>query len=254
MLKEYRRQSKRLELLRSYDAIITTDHMRSEFLKHGLSSFPTFKWSQCGEIQEKEFETRNRPYWQLLFMGRMDLLKGGRIFLDALPQVRRALDRPLRVKFAGDGPDRPAWESRAAAVQAATEGLQIEFAGWLSGSQLEPLWADSDLLVVPSLWPEPFATVGREAGTRGLPVAAFAVGGNPDWLTDGVNGYLAPGDPPTAAGLAEAIVKSLRDPATYARLRRGAVELIQRFTMENHLSALLEVFDKVIERRGKVHG
>ena len=83
---------------------------------------------------------------------------------------------------------------------------------------------DSDLLVVPSTWPEPFGLIGPEAGLHRLPAAAFAVGGIPEWLSDGVNGRLAPGDPPSAAGLARAIVECVRDPAELARLRNGARE------------------------------
>ena len=74
------------------------------------------------------------------------------------------------------------------------------------------------MLVVPSLWPEPFGLVGLEAARHRLPVAAFAVGGIPDWLRPGVNGYLAPGDPPTPGGLADAIIACLKDPETHARL------------------------------------
>jgi glycosyltransferase involved in cell wall biosynthesis len=79
-----------------------------------------------------------------------------------------------------------------------------------------------------------------------VPVAAFDVGGIHDWLLDGVNGYLAPGNPPTAHGLAEAIIKSLRDPAIHARLCAGAVEVAQQFNIKNHLTALMEVFQSVI--------
>ena len=70
-----------------------------------------------------------------------------------------------------------------------------------SGTGGYALLAQSDLLVLPSLWPEPFALVGLEAARHRLPVAAYAVGGIPDWLTSGENGYLAPGDPPTVDGL-----------------------------------------------------
>ena len=50
----------------------------------------------------------------------------------------------------------------------------------------------SRLLVVPSVWPEPFGSVGMAAARCGVPAAAFAVGGIPQWLHDGVNGHLAP--------------------------------------------------------------
>lgn len=78
-----------------------------------------------------------------------------------------------------------------------------------------------------------------------MPVAAFDVGGIHDWLVDGVNGYLASGNPPTSAGLAKAIIKCLGDPATHARLRTGALEVSQQFNIKNHLTALLDVFANV---------
>jgi hypothetical protein len=47
--------------------------------------------------------------------------------------------------------------------------------------------------------------------------AGFAASGISEWLIDGVNGYLAPGSPPTPAGLAEAIVKCLQDRSLHAQ-------------------------------------
>ena len=274
MIGEYRRQSMRLELLSSYRAIVThSHHMRSEYLKHGLAPDRVYKLSYSAYntgnsfVPLAEFQafstspltiqdslavdgslttTRNTPHWRLLFLGRMDFLKGGGVFIDALEKVRAFLDLPLRATFAGDGPERGVWERQAKRVQASTQGVDIEFVGWMNGHELESLWAHHDLLVVPSLWPEPFGQVGIEAGSRGVPVAAFAVGGIPDWLTDGVNGHLAPGDPPTAAGLAEAIIRCLRDPDAHARLSRGALEMARRFNTRSHLAALLEVFGKVV--------
>jgi glycosyltransferase involved in cell wall biosynthesis len=131
-------------------------------------------------------------------------------------------------------------------VQELDQKVKIDFTGWLMGTQLESQMSDCDLLVLPSLWPEPFGLVGPEAGLRGIPVAAFAVGGIPNWLVDGVNGHLAAGDPPTAQGLAHAVINCLRDAKTHARLGQGARDMAQRFNMENHLSALLEVFEKTL--------
>ena len=140
--------------------------------------------------------------------------------------------------FAGDGPARPAWEAAAARLMTRQPGIRIAFPGWLERERIDTLMSDADLLVLPSLWPEPFALVGLEAARHHLPVAAFAVGGIPDWLRPGMNGYLAPGDPPTAAGLAGAIVACLRDPRrtpVFATGRPDLEELISR-----HLDALLE--------------
>jgi glycosyltransferase involved in cell wall biosynthesis len=172
----------------------------------------------------------------------MDHLKGGDMLIDALPLVGQTLKGTLHVTFAGDGPTRKAWERHAARVQALSPNLKINFTGWVSEGDRESLWENCDLLVVPSVWPEPFGLVGPEAGLHGIPIAAFSVGGIPDWLSDGVNGCLAPGDPPTFEGLATAILTCLLDSENYGRLRRGAMDMAQRFNVNNHLTRLLEVF------------
>ena len=269
MLKLYRLQSRRLRLLRRYRAILThSEHLKAEYIKHGIEPARVFNLSyyarksrpaprtdaeslhgtpsegaEAGASAPRDGD--GRPF-RLLFLGRMDRLKGGQILLDALPRARALLGRPVRLVFAGDGPARGAWEQSALALSRWHEGIEVEFAGWVQGAALDSLLASSDLLVVPSQWPEPFGLVGVEAGLRGVPAAAFAVGGIPTWLSDGVNGHLAPGDPPTAEGLAEAVAKCLRDPQAHARLRRGAVEKARHFNLESHLRALKEVFEHVL--------
>jgi glycosyltransferase involved in cell wall biosynthesis len=173
-------------------------------------------------------------------------LKGGLILIDALTPVASALKRPIRLIFVGDGPERERWEQRARLAQAASSNLQIEFTGWLDPSRVDELMRDPDLLVVPSTWPEPFGLVGPEAGSHGLPAAAFAVGGIPQWLSDGVNGRLAPGNPPSAAGLADAIIQCVRDPAELARLKTGSREQARHYSLQAHIDALLAIFANVI--------
>lgn len=244
MLKEYERQSKRQKLLREYKAVVTNSmHMQAELSNHGLASRCVYLPVTNGFTVTS---AQTSPHWRLLFLGRMDFLKGGHLLLEALPEVCASLKKPVQVTFAGDGPERERWQHLAAEVQARTKNLTIEFVGWQNETKRDALLNDCDLLVVPSLWPEPFGMVGPEAGLHGLPVAAFASGGIQEWLTDGSNGYIAYGDHPTAKGLAEAIIKCLHDSATHTRLRQGAKDAAWRFNMKNHLAALLQVFEEVV--------
>jgi glycosyltransferase involved in cell wall biosynthesis len=275
MLKLYSLQSKRLENLRAYDAIVThSDHMLAELRKHGLSPHHAYKLpfstqssngsrkhdGQMNDTSGPSFlavEKGNQPIapvtlgpteeLSLLFSGRMEYLKGAHMFIDALSEVAAILDRPLRAIFAGDGREREALELRAARL--GNGRIRVDFVGWLEQGNLEALLKTCDLLVVPSLLPEPFGLVGPEAGHFGVPAAAFDVGGIRDWLADGVNGHLASGNPPTSKNLAHAIIKCLRDPATHARLRKGAFEMSQQFSLKNHLTVLMEVFSDVTSRQ-----
>jgi glycosyltransferase involved in cell wall biosynthesis len=175
----------------------------------------------------------------------MDRLKGGSELLQALPAVARRLKRSLRLTLAGDGPARASWEAQAGAVCRDEPAIQVVFRGWLKSDALEQLYRESDLLTLPSLWPEPLALVGLEAGRCRLPAVAFDVGGISDWLKSGVNGVLAPGDPPTVHGLSEALVAALQSPETHSHLRSGAERVSQAFTFDEHMRLLLQVFEEV---------
>ena len=243
MVRGFRRQAQRLELLPRYNALITySSHLKQEFVRHGVEArcVPPPMEAEPLHVSERIHRSPGEQ-WQLLFVGRMDHLKGGGYFLEALPRVARAMNRTLNVTFAGDGPARASWHSAGERLATREPRIRIEFPGWLGRERIGTLMASADLLVVPSLWPEPFGLVGLEAARHRLPVAAFAVGGIPDWLRPGVNGYLAPGDPPTREGLADAIIACLEDPAAHARLCDGAARVAAEFDFEDHVDAVMRV-------------
>jgi glycosyltransferase involved in cell wall biosynthesis len=253
MVREYQQQIRRLDALSGYKAIVThTEHMRLEYVKHGFLEgrvrkipFPVVD-SETPSQTTKTNDRAERPLSNLLFIGRMDQLKGGDVLFEAAGLAANQLGRPLQLTFAGDGPKRLEWENKAKQSQAVVRELTVHFAGWVSVEERNRLYAESDLLVVPSLWPEPFGMVGIEAARFGVPSAAFAVGGIPEWLHDGENGHLAPGDPPTVQGLAQSIVKCLEDSGHHRRLCAGALDASKAYTASEHLKALLEIFSDTV--------
>ena len=225
-------------MMERYAAILThSEHMRDEMHRHGLrADIVPYVVATCSPAPQ----TESTDHWRLLYAGRMESLKGGGYLIDALSDVARAAHKPVHVVMAGEGRERSAWEARARVVQANTPSLSITFTGWLMQSQVEALMDQCDLLVMPSVWPEPFGSVGPAAGRHGVPAVAFDSGGIRTWLADGVTGHVAPDDPPTPQGLAAAIIRCLQDPAHHATLRNGARQMSARFTMERHVPALME--------------
>lgn len=95
--------------------------------------------------------------------------------------------------------------------------LELELFGEFEPSHLPALLADVDALVVPSLVPETFSIVAREAFALGLPVIASRIGALGDAIRPGDNGWLfEPGD---ALGLAD-LLRQLG--ADRSPLRRAA--------------------------------
>jgi glycosyltransferase involved in cell wall biosynthesis len=211
MRREYVRQSERLALVRRYTTVLTlSEHMQAEYVRHGIErsrvrALPRFQPMPSAEITSTEHDGPVR----VLFLGRLDRLKGCRLLLDALTHVQTAVRRPVHLVVAGDGPDRPFCEQRAAAL-AGNSAVTITFAGWVDAATRERLLGEASVFVLPSVWPEPYGLSGLEAIAAGVPVAAFASGGVPEWLHEGIEGALAPSDPPTANGLAAAIARCVR--------------------------------------------
>ena len=253
MARRYATERKRLRVMAGYDAVIThSRHMEAEYERHGLEPerihglpYEVTARNAGSAVPYKRMGERAR----LLFVGRMEKLKGGHVLIDALPRIAAALRLPVELHLAGDGPARERWQQQAAHVMRQDPAVSVHFPGWVTGQALQNLYLESHLLVVPSLWPEPFGKVGCEAGAYGLPVAAFAVGGIEEWLTPGVNGMLAPGDPPCASGLAAAVTRCLSDSAVYARLCEGALANVQRFNLHVHVDSLIALFEKICRER-----
>jgi glycosyltransferase involved in cell wall biosynthesis len=244
MWEMYRRSSKRNAQLGKYAAILVASaHMRREYERHGVSpgKIQVAALPNPNEGQAFHAAPRTGTQGNLLFLGRLTKLKGVAELLRAIPLAEKRLGRPLNVTVAGDGPERNRLEQLAAQNQ-----LTAEFTGWVGSGRQADLMERADLLVVPSLWPEPFGLVGIEAGLHGLPAVAYDSGGISDWLMPGYSGELAAANPPTADGLASAIDRALSDPSHYADLCRGAREVAGRFTLAAHVSKLEGTLDAVL--------
>jgi len=262
MLREYRRQSIRLGLLRLCDAVVThSRHMRRQYVDCGFAPDRVHSFNylietrtQLAGDQDSNGATSSPGderdgTCRILFLGRMDKLKGGLYLLRALDLVASASSTSVHLTLAGSGPAQRTWERAARRLEEKHPRFRVDFPGWVTGATRERILAETDLLVVPSLWPEPFGRIGPELGLKGIPAVAYDVGGISEWLVDGVNGFLAPGNPPTPEGLAAALLRYLSSPSKKKELSAGAVRLAMHFSIQSHLTALDAVFEKAITQR-----
>lgn len=177
----------------------------------------------------------------ILFVGRVVREKGLHHLLSALAMVHI----PWQLVVAGDGPDLDRVKKLARRL-----GLQkqVVFAGWAQREHLAELYQDATVVVMPSVWPEPFGIVGIEAMSFGRAVIAFNVGGVPEWLQECATGFLV--KPYDVKEMAEKINYLLKHPDVAHEMgMRGRKRVEQEFTKENHIARLLEIYEEVCSER-----
>ncbi|MDX2038071.1 MAG: glycosyltransferase [Isosphaeraceae bacterium] len=101
----------------------------------------------------------------------------------------------------------------------------------------------ADCVVSPSTWVEAAGLANIEALACGVPIVASRIGGIPEFVVDGVTGYLAPPGDPDA--LAAAVRRLLDDPEHRRELARNAREIaVREHSTEHCLPLILDYYTK----------
>jgi glycosyltransferase involved in cell wall biosynthesis len=237
LLRVYSAQRARSEVLhRVAGLVVASDYMRQVYIQNGVEPRLVRVLPYVNlESDRIRPEARKSPR-RLLFLSRFSAGKGGARAIQAVARCQRSMrERPLHLTMAGDGPELARCQRLAAKL-----GIATDFPGWVDAERRLALLRDTDVLIVPSQWPEPFGMVGVEAGSVGVPAVAYATGGIVDWLRPGESGELA--EPYGSRSLALALERALRDPQHHHRLQLGAWQTAHEFSGERHITGLETFF------------
>ena len=145
---------------------------------------------------------------------------------------------PAKLVLVGDGPERPEAESLARHLGIVEHVL---FLG--KTSEVESILGVSDLFLLPSE-SESFGLAALEAMASGVPVIASRVGGLPEVISHGVNGFLEP------IGAVEAMaahaIQLLQNPPLLAEFAEKAVEAAATFSMDQIGDSYLNVYTRLL--------
>jgi glycosyltransferase involved in cell wall biosynthesis len=226
----YRNASRRVQALRHADLVVSYSsavdrHLAANgLMRRQIVPFPATIAPRPGSGHA----TRRR----VVFAGRIVHQKGVSVL------IRAAREVDAEFVICGEGRQLPAM--RRLARHSGVHD-RISFTGWLSSERLADEFANASVVVVPSLWPEPFGLVGIEALAAGRPVIASATGGIEDWLDDGVSGLcVKPGD---VGELARALNQLLADPDRQRAMGIAGREAVnERFSPARHVAAMLDAY------------
>jgi D-inositol-3-phosphate glycosyltransferase len=183
----------------------------------------------------------------LLFVGRLQPLKGPDVAIRTLAEVRRRVpDARLRIvggaSGTGQGTLGPAQLRALADELGVADAVRVEPA--TDQDALARIYHEADVLVAPSR-SETFGLVALEAQASGLPVVAADVPGLEAVVGDG--GVLVSGHDPVAH--AAAIVPLLEDPVRADSVGAAGVAAARRATWDRAVDRLLGVYLEVVAAR-----
>ncbi|MDD2584281.1 MAG: glycosyltransferase [Bacteroidales bacterium] len=179
----------------------------------------------------------NKQEDYLLYFGRLSPEKG----LDVL--IKAAFITNSNLKIVGSGEEEG--RLRELVKQEETEGhkAQIDFLGFKSGNELRDIILRAKAVVMPSIWAENMPLSLLEAMKLGKVVIASRIGGFPEMISDGVNGFLFnPND-------VNDLVLSIKKLASFdlASLSIKAQERVKDLSPDNNLAEVLKIYQQAIK-------
>ena len=183
----------------------------------------------------------------LLFVGRLERLKGVDVAIRALALLRDRDHADLRLIVLGeDVRDGDESEKERLKAVASASGVRdrVDFLGTVAHHELPYFYAAADVCVMPS-YSESFGLVALEAQACGRPVVASGVSGLRSVVRDEVSGYLIADHDP--AIYAERIGRLLSDPELAQQMGKRGRLLAQRFSWTRTADRLGNLFEGAIE-------
>jgi len=178
------------------------------------------------------------------YVGTLVWHKGVHVLIDA---VRALPSDVYELKIFGN-PD--VFPDYTAQLRASAGGLPVQFMGACDHERIAEVYAQIDVLVVPSLWLESSPLVIHEAFMAGVPVVGAHIGGIADLIDDGRTGLLY--DPASPSELQAAIHGLIENPTRLNELADLARTAPRVKTIAENAQEWERTYEDVRRRRAAV--
>ena len=221
----------------------------------------TANWLRDNLGVENIKEIQNPVFWQvrdrihesqgnmkrILYAGMVEKYKGIDYLIKAFSKICEvSTDDNINLDIIGEGSDMSRLKEMAK-----KKNLQrrINFKGYISHEALKEEYAKADAFILPSIIEENSPLTLLEAMSQGTPVITTNIGGQAELIKEGYNGLLV--NPMDSDDLAEKILIVLRNEELRREMSRNSLEFARKFSAEEHIKEIENLFKAVIENYGK---
>lgn len=179
---------------------------------------------------------------RMVVASRLVPAKGVHIVIAAMAELK---DVNCSLVVAGDGPERSRLEAMVAQLKL---GDSITFLGEVSPQRVDAELAAAELVVSPTLRPEPFGLIGPEAMAHGKAIVAFDGGATSEWLQNGVNGTMLSSRTAPAMVAALKVLFANRE-LTRSLGQRGQQLWREKFSSQSYWQRLIDSFERILQNK-----
>lgn len=178
----------------------------------------------------------------ILFAGRVDEAKGVKVLICAFNTVNSQIP-DAKLLIVGDGDFSPFGRSPGGGKAKKNENIKIF--SWQSKEEMKKLFSESSIVVVPSIYLDPFPTVNLEAMASGKPVIGTCFGGTLEIVVNNETGYII--NPYIEKDLAEKIIYLLKNMEKNTAFGKAGHERVKNlFSLEKQVQETLEWYNKFV--------
>ncbi len=175
----------------------------------------------------------------MFFGGRISIAKGSFVAVDLLIELSKTITN-LCLLVVGQEDDRVS--SLVARAKLAGLGDRVKFTGWLSREEIISAYYAAHIVLVPSLYLDPFPTVNLEAMASKKPIIGTCFGGTPEAVIHNETGFIVdPNNLDSTVGCARTVLESAELGEKFGQA--GYDRALNKFALVNQIDALEKLYD-----------
>ena len=226
--------------------------LKANLLQKGLpidSAVVIYRGIPLEKFPPKQEPGHTHAPLRLLYIGRLEAYKGVHTILDSLKLLQESGSPPMHLTIVGDGSS----PYKSELLQKCKElSAEVVFAGQVNHERIPGICRESDILLFPSIWDEPFGATHLEAMASGTVVISTRGGGQDEFIVDGQNALVFEKNCPEQ--LAGKIRLLIEQPELMKALARNALHMVcQEFSYDWYVQQI-ESFLRDVHRASRREG
>jgi len=224
----YRYYKKLNNSLKYCNLIAISNYIKNLLKKHGMESKVVPNVIDVSKFYSKK---RKPGKVRIVYLGSLTKYKGAHILLQALKGLN------CRCDLYGEGIMKDELNKMILDYD-----LDVEIHSPVPYEKIPLLYANSDIVVFPSVWPEPFGRIAIEAMAAGKAVIGSDIGGIKETVEKVAGIIIKPGN---VDGLRKALKKLIDNPKLRANMGNMGVKAVKKYSKENVIKKIIKEYNSV---------